>query len=208
MSGQTEIWGGFGIQANYSYQDSSTSSVDSSGAELNLPYLSKHTVNVIPYFESGIFQARLSYNYRSSYFRTIGRLNSREMVAPYSQLDFSAGVNLTKEIDQVQHRRLMERVNCLPHERCTLTHLCHNGLALSQAFLSHHSFFGRKCGCNFPGEIDRQQRADEHAVAFLALGRPAVTVGNGRRQLLGVETALGAGRHDDGVLHPLRLHQA
>ncbi|MGE7204677.1 TonB-dependent receptor [Sphingomonas sp. NPDC019816] len=98
ISGQTEIWGGFGIQANYSYQDSSTSSVDSSGAELNLPYLSRHTVNVIPYFESGIFQARLSYNYRSSYFRTIGRLNSREMVAPYSQLDFSAGVNLTKEI--------------------------------------------------------------------------------------------------------------
>ncbi|MDY0958576.1 MULTISPECIES: TonB-dependent receptor [unclassified Sphingomonas] len=98
ISGQTEIWGGFGIQANYSYQDSSTSSVDTTGAALNLPYLSRHTVNVIPYFESGIFQARLSYNYRSSYFRTIGRLGSREMVAPYSQLDFSAGVNLTKEI--------------------------------------------------------------------------------------------------------------
>jgi iron complex outermembrane receptor protein len=97
-SAQTEIWGGFGIQANYSYQDSSTSSVDTTGAALNLPYLSRHTVNVIPYFESGIFQARLSYNYRSSYFRTIGRLGSREMVAPYSQLDFSAGVNLTKEI--------------------------------------------------------------------------------------------------------------
>ncbi|MDQ1230330.1 iron complex outermembrane receptor protein [Sphingomonas sp. SORGH_AS 879] len=98
ISGQTEIWGGFGIQANYSYQDSSTSSVDTTGAALNLPYLSRHTVNVIPYFESGIFQARLSYNYRSSYFRTIGRLGSREMVAPYSQLDFSAGVNLSKEI--------------------------------------------------------------------------------------------------------------
>jgi iron complex outermembrane receptor protein len=98
VSAQSEIWAGFGLQANYSYQDSSTSSVDSSGAELNLPYLSKHTVNVIPYFESGPFQARLSYNYRSSYFRTIGRLNSREMVAPYSQLDFSASLNLTKDI--------------------------------------------------------------------------------------------------------------
>ncbi len=98
VSGQAEIWGGFGLQANYSYQDSSTSSIDVTGAELNLPYLSKHTVNIIPYFESGPFQARLSYNYRTAYFRTIGRLGSREMVAPYNQLDFSAGFNITPAI--------------------------------------------------------------------------------------------------------------
>jgi len=98
VSGQSEIWGGFGLQANYTFQDSSTSSSDASGAELNLPYLSKHTVNVIPYFESGPFQARLSYNYRTKYFRTIGRLGSREMVAAYNQLDLSAGFNLTKQI--------------------------------------------------------------------------------------------------------------
>ena len=65
---------------------------------LNLPYLSKHTVNVIPYFEKGPFQARVSYNYRSSYFRSIGRLNSFEMVAPYNQLDASASLALTKNI--------------------------------------------------------------------------------------------------------------
>ncbi|MFV0624137.1 TonB-dependent receptor [Sphingomonas sp. ac-8] len=86
VSGQSEIWGGFGIQANYSYADSSTDE------GLNLPYLSKHTVNVIPYFESGPVQARLSYNHRSSYFRQIGRLNSVDMVAPYDQLDFSASL--------------------------------------------------------------------------------------------------------------------
>ena len=94
VSGQAEIWGGFGLQANYSYQDSSTSSVDVTGTTLNLPYLSKHTVNVIPYFEKGPFQTRVSYNYRTSYFRTIGRLGSREMVAPYNQLDASASLNL------------------------------------------------------------------------------------------------------------------
>jgi len=98
ISAQSEIWGGFGLQANYTFQDSKTSSIDTSGAELNLPYLSKHTVNIIPYFESGPFQARLSYNYRTSYFRTIGRIGSREMVAPYHQLDFSAGFNLTENI--------------------------------------------------------------------------------------------------------------
>lgn len=97
-SAQTDIWGGFGLQANYSYQESTTSNTDVTGTTLNLPYLSKHTVNVIPYFEKGPFQARVSYNYRSSYFRTIGRLGSREMVAPYSQLDASASLNLTKGI--------------------------------------------------------------------------------------------------------------
>ncbi|WP_242183358.1 TonB-dependent receptor [Sphingomonas sp. CARO-RG-8B-R24-01] len=98
VSGQAEIWGGFGLQANYSYQDSSTSSVDVTGTALNLPYLSRHTVNVIPYFEKGPFQARLSYNYRSSYFRTIGRLGSREMVAPYNQVDLSASLKLNEAI--------------------------------------------------------------------------------------------------------------
>ncbi len=92
VSAQGEIWHGFGLQANYSYAESSTDE------GLNLPYLSKHTVNVIPYYENGPFQARLSYNYRSSYFRAIGRLNSIDMVAPYSQLDFSAGFNVTKAV--------------------------------------------------------------------------------------------------------------
>lgn len=98
VSAQSEIWGGFGLQANYTYQDSSTSSVDTTGAELNLPYLSKHTVNIIPFFESGPFQARVSYNYRTAYFRTIGRLNSREMVAPYNQIDASASLNVIKGV--------------------------------------------------------------------------------------------------------------
>jgi iron complex outermembrane receptor protein len=97
IAGQSEIWNGFGIQANYTYADSSTDASDAAG-ELNLPYLSKHTVSVIPYYEDGPFQARVSYNYRSSYFRTIGRLGSREMVAPYQQLDFSASYNLTDAI--------------------------------------------------------------------------------------------------------------
>lgn len=92
IAGQAEIWGGFGIQANYSFADSKTDE------GLNLPYLSKHTVNIIPYFESGPFQARVSYNYRSSYFRAIGRLNAEDMVAPYSQLDASVSYAITPQI--------------------------------------------------------------------------------------------------------------
>ena len=54
---------------------------------------------------------------------------------------------------------------------------------------------------------DRQQRADEDPVAFGAFGEPRVAVGH-RRQLLGIEAALGAGRNDHRVLDQLRLHQA
>ena len=54
---------------------------------------------------------------------------------------------------------------------------------------------------------DRQQGADEDAVAFGAFGQPGVAVRR-RRQLLGIEAALGAGRHDHRVLDQLRLHQA
>ncbi|WP_335310806.1 TonB-dependent receptor [Sphingomonas phyllosphaerae] len=98
VNGQAEIWGGFGLQANYAYQDSSTDVIPGVTGTLNLPYLSKHTVNVIPYFEKGPFQARVSYNYRSSYFRALSRLNSLDSVAPYSQLDASASLAVTKNI--------------------------------------------------------------------------------------------------------------
>ena len=54
---------------------------------------------------------------------------------------------------------------------------------------------------------DRQQGADEDPVAFRAFGEPGVAVGH-RRQLLGIEAALGAGRDDHRILDQLRLHQA
>ena len=54
---------------------------------------------------------------------------------------------------------------------------------------------------------DRQQRADEDAVALGAFREPGVAVRH-RRQLLGIEAALGAGRNDHRILDQLRLHQA
>ena len=54
---------------------------------------------------------------------------------------------------------------------------------------------------------DRQQSTDENAIAFGAFGEPCVAVAGGIGQLLGIESALGPGRHDDRVLDPLRLHQ-
>lgn len=53
-----------------------------------------------------------------------------------------------------------------------------------------------------------EQRADENAIAFGAFRQPRVAVDGGTGELLGVEAKLGAGGHDHGILHPLRLHQA
>ena len=55
---------------------------------------------------------------------------------------------------------------------------------------------------------EREQAADEYLVGRLPFGSPGVAVAARIGQLLGIEAALGAGGHDNGVLHPLRLHQA
>lgn len=92
---QTPIAWGFGIQTNYTYaQDSG--GTDASGNVLHLPYLSRHTVNVIPYFEKGPFLARVSWSYRTHYFTDIGRLGSVDSTDGYNQLDASASWNINK----------------------------------------------------------------------------------------------------------------
>lgn len=92
---QTPIWGGFGILTNYTYANAK-SGVDADGNVVNLPYLSKHTVNVIPYFEKDGFQARVSWNWRSDYFTGVGRLNSVDKTAGYHQLDASIGYKINE----------------------------------------------------------------------------------------------------------------
>jgi iron complex outermembrane recepter protein len=91
VSFQTELPWGFGIQTNVSYSEAEVQ-------DYNMPFLSKYTVNVIPYYEHGPFQARLSYNYRSSYFTGIGRLNSKDSTDGYNQLDFSASYKFTDRV--------------------------------------------------------------------------------------------------------------
>jgi iron complex outermembrane recepter protein len=59
---QQPFWDtGFGIRANYTYSDASTAS---GGA---LPYNSKNSYNITPYFEKGDWTASISYGFRSSY---------------------------------------------------------------------------------------------------------------------------------------------
>ncbi len=89
LTGQANLIWGFGIQSNYTFASGETAV-----AGQGLPYLSRNTYNIVPYFESGPFQARLSYNYRSKYFYGFGRLQSSNFTDSYRQLDFSASYNI------------------------------------------------------------------------------------------------------------------
>ena len=71
----------FGINANYTYADGSTSHTWADGSN-NLLGTSKNTYNVGAYFENERFGARVSYTRRSSFLISLSGTN------PYYQDDF------------------------------------------------------------------------------------------------------------------------
>jgi len=85
---QQDLGMGFGIQGNYTYAHASTTN------GYNMPYLSRDTINIIPYYEHGPWSARLNYSWRSAYFTQIGRLDSQVFAAPYKELDFTAAYQI------------------------------------------------------------------------------------------------------------------
>ncbi|PPU93119.1 TonB-dependent receptor [Xanthomonas albilineans] len=83
---------GFGLQANYTYAEANTSK------GLNMPYLSRNTYNVIPYWENGPWMVRLNYSYRTKYFTQVGRLNSQVFADAYKQLDLTASYQINDQL--------------------------------------------------------------------------------------------------------------
>ncbi|MFV3077760.1 TonB-dependent receptor [Niveispirillum fermenti] len=91
------IWGGFGLQANYTYvhskgvPQSTLSETDPDvGAgrvttvdmtKLPLQGLSKHSFNITPFYEYGPISARISYSWRSDFLLTI-----RDVIFPYDPI--------------------------------------------------------------------------------------------------------------------------
>jgi iron complex outermembrane receptor protein len=90
---QTSLWGDFGLQANYTYADGSTDE------GLQIPFSSKHTINLTPYYDNGTINARLTYGWRSKYFREIGRNGVAVTTDEYAQLDAAFGWRLTDNIE-------------------------------------------------------------------------------------------------------------
>lgn len=93
LSYQTNLWGSFGLQANYTYADGGTDE------GLEIPFSSKHTINLTPYYDNGTLNARLTYGWRSKYFREIGRNGVAVTNDEYAQLDASFGFRLTDNIE-------------------------------------------------------------------------------------------------------------
>ena len=71
-----------------------------------------------------------------------------------------------------------------------------------------HDIRGRHDGVADPVVGEVEQARDEDLVRPDALGQPGITVDRRVGQLFGIEAALGAGGHDDGVLDHLGLDQA
>jgi outer membrane receptor protein involved in Fe transport len=64
-----------------------------------LPKLSKNSYNLIGLYEKGPIQARLAYNWRSSYLDQIngsGVFGANQYAAPYSSLDASVSYQINK----------------------------------------------------------------------------------------------------------------
>jgi TonB-dependent receptor len=111
------IFSGLGLQANYTFVDSSgvkqsvLSATDPNvaagnisnipGESFPLQGLSRHTVNIVPYFEKGPFTIRAAYTWRSSFLLTL-----RDVITPfdpifqrpYGQLDASVSYAVTKNV--------------------------------------------------------------------------------------------------------------
>ncbi|MEW9571697.1 TonB-dependent receptor [Rhodanobacter sp. Si-c] len=82
---------GFGLRANYTYSNAKTSD---GGA---LPYNSKNSYNIAPYFEMGPYTASIAYNWRSSYLAggyVAGAAPTN--TASFKELDASAGYQISK----------------------------------------------------------------------------------------------------------------
>ena len=76
---------GFGMLANYTYSDADTSN------DFPLPYNSKNSFNLSPFFEQGPWSARVTYSWRSSYFTSIAALQTQQITGIFRELDASVG---------------------------------------------------------------------------------------------------------------------
>jgi iron complex outermembrane receptor protein len=106
LQGNHAFDNGFGVAANYTYADAKAPAT-SYQDELNMFTLSsRHTANLVGYFENETYSARLAYGWRSKYMvRETGWYGNR-MHDEIGSLDLSLGWNITKNL-----RLALEAIN-------------------------------------------------------------------------------------------------
>lgn len=89
---------GFGVIANYTYTDA-TAPASSYQDEVSMFTLSsKHNVNLVGFYETDKYSARLAYNWRSKYMVRETGYYSNRMHDSFGTLDLSLGWNITPSI--------------------------------------------------------------------------------------------------------------
>ena len=100
---------GLGFQVSYNFADSNFEfpdpTIGRSGESLavfiedaNLPGYSKHTANATVFYETGPFNVRLAYKWRSDYFKPF-RTTSNRFAAEQGFLDFSTSYDITRNVE-------------------------------------------------------------------------------------------------------------
>jgi iron complex outermembrane receptor protein len=82
---------GFGLLANYTFVDGEADNGQ------DLPFNSKHQVNISPFYENGPFSVRATYTWRSEYFTGLDRGDSM-YVRDVASLDATAGYAITDNV--------------------------------------------------------------------------------------------------------------
>ncbi len=124
------MWSGLGVQANYTYIDAQGvpnigpkndepngrgSAPNFDVSQLRLPLMSEHTVNLVGFYETDSWSARLAYNWRSEYTLTV-----RDVIYPFTpvvhestgQLDGSIFYDITDSLTVgVQAVNLLDEVS-------------------------------------------------------------------------------------------------
>jgi iron complex outermembrane receptor protein len=83
-----KIGGGFGVQGSYTYSDA-----EADEAGLEIPGNSKHSGNLVGFYENARLSARLAYSHRSEFFVTFDR-STRLNQDSLKSLDASLAINL------------------------------------------------------------------------------------------------------------------
>lgn len=98
LQGHHGFGNGFGLAANYTYADAKAPAT-SYQDELNLFTLSsRHTANLVGYYETAIYSARLAYSWRSKYMVRENGWYGNRMHDAIGSLDLSLGWNITKNL--------------------------------------------------------------------------------------------------------------
>lgn len=90
---------GLGFIANYTFVDANGGTSRSDSGRL-LPFqdLSRHSYNLIGFFEKGPLTLRAAYTWRSAFFDERSDTGEASMAHPYGQLDASVSVDLTRNV--------------------------------------------------------------------------------------------------------------